>query len=65
MPFPGFYEVKPAKYGIKIFSMTCARTFYTSNMEIYAGKQPDGPFAINNSAENVDKCLVEPITGTG
>lgn len=31
---------KPNKYGIKIFALSDARTFYTINMEIYAGKQP-------------------------
>uniref|UniRef100_A0A1B6CKB4 PiggyBac transposable element-derived protein domain-containing protein n=1 Tax=Clastoptera arizonana TaxID=38151 RepID=A0A1B6CKB4_9HEMI len=55
---------KPAKYGIKIFSMACARTFYISKMEVYVGKQPDGPFSVDNSGMSVIERLVEPITGT-
>lgn len=40
---------KPAKYGIKIFSIACARTFYTTKIEVYIGKQPDGPYYDDNS----------------
>lgn len=40
-------------------------TYYTSNLEIYAGKQPDGPFSIDNSASEVVKRLVSPISKTG
>ena len=31
---------KPAKYGVKIFALRDAKTFYYSNLEIYCGKQP-------------------------
>lgn len=40
---------KPAKYGIKIFSIACARTFYINKIEVYVGKQPDGPYYDDNS----------------
>jgi len=44
----------------------CANvTYYTSNLEIYAGKQLDGPFSIDNSASEVVKRLVSPISKTG
>jgi len=32
----------PAKYGIKIFSFCDAKTFFTGNLEVYCGKQPNG-----------------------
>ncbi|GBP63903.1 PiggyBac transposable element-derived protein 4 [Eumeta japonica] len=35
---------KPAKYGIKFFALCDAKPFYTSDVEIYCGKQPAGPF---------------------
>jgi len=35
---------KPAKYGLKIFALCDAKTFYTSNIEVYCGKQPQGLF---------------------
>lgn len=45
--------------------MLCdSRTFYTSNMEIYAGSQPEGPYAVNNSAKDVVERIVQPISGT-
>lgn len=33
--FRAYMKNKPAKYGLKTFSMACARTFYTSKMEVY------------------------------
>ncbi|CAH2004387.1 unnamed protein product [Acanthoscelides obtectus] len=56
---------KPAKYAIKIYGLVDARTFFTSNLEIYAGKQPDGPFQLKNYAASVVLRLIEPISGTG
>jgi len=56
---------KPAKYGIKIFALVDAVSYYTSNLEIYGGVQPDGPFKLDNSAASVEKRLVKPIRNTG
>ncbi|XP_071056508.1 uncharacterized protein [Onthophagus taurus] len=57
--FRQYISSKPTKYGIKIFCLADAKLFYTANMEIYCGQQPDGPYK-KNSAQ--DDCLVE--TGT-
>ncbi|XP_025412701.1 piggyBac transposable element-derived protein 4-like [Sipha flava] len=63
--FQQYMPNKPVKYGIKIFALCDNVTYYTSNLEIYAGKQPDGPFSIDNSASEVVKRLVSPISKTG
>lgn len=63
--FRQYIKNKPAKYGLKIYSMTCAKTFYTMNMEIYAGKQPPGQYRSENSGLAVVSRLVQPISGTG
>lgn len=34
-------------------------------MEVYVGKQPDGPFRVENSPREVVKRIVSPILGTG
>jgi len=39
--------------------------YYTCNLEIYAGKQPDGSFLLDNSALAVSKRLFQPIYNTG
>jgi len=55
---------KPAKYGIKVFSLVDAKMSYTYNLEVYAGKQPPGSFDISNKPEDVVKRLCEPVFGT-
>lgn len=64
-PFRQYIPSKPAKYGIKIFALVDSRTFYTWNMEIYAGMQPEGPFRLENNADKVVMRLVTPIFNTG
>lgn len=63
--FRQYIANKPAKYGIKIYSLADARTFYTHNMEIYAGKQPEGPYLLANDASSVVKRLVSTIDKSG
>nr|XP_022911901.1 piggyBac transposable element-derived protein 4-like [Onthophagus taurus] len=52
---------KPAKYGLKIYALCDAKTFYTFNLEIYCGEQPDGPYMVSNEPMDVVKRLVKPI----
>jgi hypothetical protein len=59
-PFRQYIPSKPGKYGIKIFVMADANSFYTGNMEVYVG-QNDGPFQKSNAAIDVVKRMVEPI----
>lgn len=55
---------KPAKYGLKVFAQCDARLYYTSNLEVYVGTQPqDSPFEFSNAAVDV-KRMIEPISGS-
>jgi hypothetical protein len=56
---------KPNKYGIKIYALVDAKVLYTYNLEIHAGKQPDGLYQVSSKPADVVKRLVEPINGTG
>ena len=51
--FRMYIPSKPAKYGIKVFNLCNARTAYTSNLEVYLGEQPDGPYKLSNKPEDV------------
>ena len=62
--FRQYMPKKPARYGIKIFALVDARTFYTYNMEIYAGQQPEGPFKVDNSPSAIVKRLCTPLFGS-
>lgn len=63
--FRQYIPSKPNKYGIKIFAMVDSKLFYTANLEIYAGKQPDGPYFVSNKPVDVIKRLAEPIYNSG
>ncbi|XP_035205515.1 uncharacterized protein LOC118180546 [Stegodyphus dumicola] len=62
--FRQYMRNKPAKYGIKIFALCDSRTFYTYNLEIYAGQQPIGPYRQSNTPSDVVKRIISPIKGT-
>jgi hypothetical protein len=63
--FIQYIPSKPAKYGIKIFAAVHSKMFYTCNLEIYAGRQPDGTFQVSNESTDVVEHLVAPITNLG
>lgn len=63
--FRQYIPSKPAKYGIKLFSLVDAITFYTKKLEIYVGQQPEGPYRNDTSTKALVKRMVEPISGTG
>jgi len=60
--FRVYIPSKPAKYGIKIQALVDAKSFYIFNLEVYAGKQPAGPYAVSNSAFAIVERLIQPIS---
>ncbi|XP_060846028.1 piggyBac transposable element-derived protein 4-like [Rhopalosiphum padi] len=52
---------KPAKYGIKMYALCDAKYFYTSNLEVYCGKQPEGPYDNSNAPMEIVKRLITDI----
>uniref|UniRef100_A0A2S2Q9N5 PiggyBac transposable element-derived protein 4 n=1 Tax=Sipha flava TaxID=143950 RepID=A0A2S2Q9N5_9HEMI len=63
--FRQYIPNKPNKYGIKIFSLVDAHLFYTTNIEVYVGKQPNGPYNQDISASSIVKRMISPISKTG
>lgn len=59
-PFRVYIHNKPAKYGIKIQALVDAEKFYILKLEVYAGKQPPGPYQLSNKAFDIVNRLVEP-----
>lgn len=59
--FRQYIPSKPNKYGLKVFAMVDSKSYYTCNLEVYVGTQPDGPYSIDNSPSAVVQRLVEPI----
>lgn len=59
--FIQYIPSKPSKYGVKMFALCDAKSFYTSNLEIYCGIQPNGPFAASNTPTDIVKRLITPI----
>jgi hypothetical protein len=64
-PFQQYIASKPGKYGIKIYAFVDSRIFYTQNLVIYAGKQPEGPYQLSNSPADVVERIISPISGSG
>ncbi|XP_067135443.1 piggyBac transposable element-derived protein 4-like [Centruroides vittatus] len=63
--FRQYMPKKPQKYGIKIYVLADARMYYTYNLEIYCGKQPEGQYSVSNSPDQVVKRLIRPIAKSG
>lgn len=62
--FRMYIPSKPGKYGLKVFALVCAKSMYCLNLEVYVGTQPDGPYRLSTSAEEVTLRLIEPVAGT-
>ncbi|KAJ8866945.1 hypothetical protein PR048_032807 [Dryococelus australis] len=63
--FRQYIANKPGNYGIKIYGLIDAMMFYTSRLEIYGGKQHEGPYRTDNRASSMVKCLITSIANTG
>ncbi|CAB3228076.1 unnamed protein product [Arctia plantaginis] len=63
--FRQYIPSKPAKYGIKIYALVDAKTFYIVHLEIYCGKQPDNsPFALSNKPIDLVNRMVNCVSGS-
>lgn len=63
--FKVYIPNKPNKYGIKVFSVTDAKTFYTSDIEVYVGTQPEGPYRTSNATAAVTERMCLHLSGSG
>ncbi|GBN25163.1 PiggyBac transposable element-derived protein 4 [Araneus ventricosus] len=63
--FTQYQPKKSQKQGIKIFALVDTNSRYVFNLEIYAGKQPDGVYAVSYDSVDVVTRLITPISGTG
>jgi hypothetical protein len=63
-PFRKYIASKPGTYGIKIYALVNSRIFYTQNLDMYAGKQPEGPYQLSNSPADVVE-RISQISGSG
>ncbi|KRZ03623.1 PiggyBac transposable element-derived protein 4 [Trichinella zimbabwensis] len=64
-PFRVYIPSKAAKYGIKIFELSDSEMYYVSKMEVYVGKQNEGPHQMDTSPAAVVKRLCSAIVGSG
>ncbi|CAJ0957569.1 unnamed protein product [Ranitomeya imitator] len=48
-----------------MYALVDASKTYTYNLEVYAGKQPEGPYCVSNKPIDVVKRLAEPLFGSG
>lgn len=63
--FVQYIPNKPARYGLKIYALCCAKTFYTGNLEVYCGKQKEGsPYQMSNSPDDIVVRLVSHLHKT-
>ena len=63
--FRQYISSKPNKYGIKIYVLVDAKMYYLHHLEIYAEKQPDGPYSLSNKPADAVRRLTAPISGSG
>lgn len=63
-PFRHFMPNSSSAYGIKLYALVDAKVYYTYNLEIHAGKQPDGLFSVSYQPSDVVDRLVKPVTKT-
>lgn len=61
--FVQYIPSKPAKYGLKVFVLCDAKTFYVTNFEVYCGQQPEGPYKKSNTPTDITHRLLQPWKG--
>jgi hypothetical protein len=64
--FVQYIPSKPRKYGIKIYALVDSEVFYASNLEIYAGAQPENTlFSVSNKPVDIVRRLSGTILNSG
>lgn len=62
--FVQYIPNKPDKYGLKVFVLCDAKTFYVSKLELYPGKQPEGQYNQSNTPTAIVHRLLEEQKGS-
>lgn len=62
--FKQYIPSKPARYGLKMFALVDVKSGYTFNLELYVGTQPEGPYKLKNTGEEIVLRLVEPVANS-
>lgn len=55
---------KPARYGLKVFILYEAKTFYVFNLEVYCVKHADGQYNQANTLNAIIHLLLEEVKGS-
>ena len=63
--FRQYLPSKAAKYGIKMFALVDSETYFTNNLKVYVGTQPEGLRRVDNDPASIVLRLTEHIHGTG
>lgn len=61
--FVQYIPSKPANYGLKVFVLCDAKTFYVANFEVYCGQQPEGPYKKSNTPTDITHRLLQTWKG--
>jgi len=48
-----------------VYALTDAKKYYTLNLEVYVGKQPDGPYNVETKPIALVDCMCKVISRTG
>ncbi|CAK9798644.1 PiggyBac transposable element-derived protein 4 [Anthophora plagiata] len=63
--FRQYIASKSAKYRIKIYTLVDTKTYYTVNLEIYCGKQPENSlYAVSNKPYDAVNRMVNCVSGS-
>ncbi|XP_072395021.1 uncharacterized protein [Diabrotica undecimpunctata] len=64
MCFQTVHAQQACKVWVKVQALVDARSYYVLNLQVYAGKQPEGPYSVSNSPIDIVERLIQPISGS-
>lgn len=62
--FRQYIPSKPNKYGLKIIAVCDAKVFYTYNLEVYVGSQPEDPYKLSNKTYDLVLRMCRHLSGS-